>query len=86
MKLWRFALNLIPAAAARVDRIEAIRMSRELLDGFVSRIQPPKLLNLFAGLDLLVPEKVPWWGALRIWGDESSHDVQIWFVDYRHLP
>lgn len=53
-------------------------MSREQLDAIRLEIPPDKLPNLFNGLSELLPEKRSWATSLRIWGNEKSHDVQVW--------
>lgn len=56
----------------------AIRMSREQLDAIRLEIPHDKLPALFEGLSELLSEKRSWSPSLRIWGDEKSHDVQVW--------
>lgn len=53
-------------------------MAREQLDAIRLEIPPGKLPALFEGLSELLSEKRSWSPGLRIWGDEQSHDVQVW--------
>ncbi len=53
-------------------------MSREQLGGVRLEIPPDKLPVLFERLSELLSEKKSWSPSLRIWGDEKSHDVQVW--------
>src|SRR5690349_12950970 len=79
MALWQFTLDLIPASAARVDGVDAIRLAREQRDASKLNIPTDELNRLFAALSSLLPEKQSWAPALRIWGDEKTDDVQVWF-------
>ena len=79
MALWQFTLDFIPSYAARFRDVEAIRMTREQLDAIKLDISAEKQPRLFQTLSALLPEKKSWAPDLRIWGDEKSHDVQIWF-------
>ena len=78
MALWQFTLDLIPSSAAKVNGVDAIQMTREQLDEIEPEIPTQKKASLFQRLDALLSEKEPWSPDLRIWGDEKSHDVQIW--------
>ena len=53
-------------------------MSREQLDAIRLEILPDKLPSLLEGLSELLSVKRSWSPGLRIWGDEKSHDVQVW--------
>ncbi|WP_152567965.1 hypothetical protein [Sphingopyxis sp. LC81] len=79
MAAWQFTLDLIPSSAARLNGVDAIRMTREQLDEIEPEISVEKLPGLFQALSRLLPEKESWAPDLHIWGDEKSHDVQIWF-------
>jgi hypothetical protein len=81
MAVWQFTLDLIPSFAARLDGVDAIRMTREQLDEIDTEIPVEKQPYLFQTLSGLLPEKEAWSPDLRIWGDEKSHDVQIWFEE-----
>jgi hypothetical protein len=83
MALWQFELHLIPSSAAQVDGVDAIRMTREQLDKISPDVSAEKMPDLFQRLSVLLPEKEAWTPDLRIWGDEKSHDVQIWFEGTR---
>ena len=39
--------------------------------------------KLFGWLDALLPAKEAWSKNLRIWGDETTQDVQVWFEGER---
>ena len=54
-------------------------MTREQLDKIEPEVPVQKMASLFQRLGELLPEMEPWSPDLRIWGDEKSHDVQIWF-------
>lgn len=83
MALWQFTLDLIPISAARVNGINEIHMSREQLGEIELGITVEQMPDLFKKLGELLPEKKAWSRDLRIWGDEKSHDVQIWFEGAR---
>lgn len=53
-------------------------MSHAQLDAIRLEIPSGKLPYLFEGLSELLSEKKSWSPSLRIWGDEKSHDVQVW--------
>lgn len=78
MAVWQFTLDLISSSSARIADVDAIRMSREQLDVIRLEIPPDKLPALYGRLSELLSEKKSWSPGLRIWGDEKSHDVQVW--------
>ena len=79
MALWQFTLDLIPASAAHVGGVDAIRLSREQLDAIRLNLSEAQAANLFIQLEEMLPEKQSWSPRLRIWGDEKSDDVQVHF-------
>ena len=79
MALWQFTLDLVPAAAARIDGTQAIRLSREQLDAIKLDLLPEDAPKLYGALSSLLPEKAAWSDDLRIWGDDRTDDVQVWF-------
>lgn len=56
MAAWQFKLDLIPSSAARLNGVDAIRMTREQLDEIKPEISVEKLPDLFQTLSRLLPE------------------------------
>lgn len=79
MALWQFKFYLVSAADARVDGVDAISLSREQAEGAKLRLNPDEQQHFLKDLSGLLPEKASWDAALRIWGDEKTDDIQIWF-------
>lgn len=84
MALWQFALDAFPAVKANVDGIDAIYLSRDMLDAMDLTLGPTQQLALFSALGLLLPEKRPWSDELRIWGDEKADDITV-FLDGQRI-
>lgn len=79
MALWQFALDLIPVSAARVSGVEAIRLDDGLRDVPLLSFSNAQIADLTGHLSILLPESQSWNSSLRIWGNEKSDDVQVWF-------
>lgn len=79
MALWQFTLDLVPAAGARIDGTPAIRLSRKQLDAIELDLDAEDAPKLYGALSALLPEKEAWSDDLRIWGDDRTDDVQVWF-------
>ena len=77
MAVWQFVIDLIPASAARVAGVSAVRMSRAQLDETVLGFSSADAEVLFSKLGRLLPEKPSWSDGLRIWGDEKADDIQV---------
>jgi hypothetical protein len=77
MAVWQFVIDLIPASAARVAGVAAVRMSRAQLDETVLGFSSADAEVLFLKLGRLLPEKPSWSDGLRIWGDEKADDIQV---------
>lgn len=54
-------------------------MSREQLDEICLDFSSADAEALSARLGTLLVEKKPWSSDLRIWGDEGTDDIQVWF-------
>jgi hypothetical protein len=83
MAIWQFTLDPIPASCAQVSGFDAVWLSREQLDAIELQLgaeDRETLFEMFAGL---LPEKRSWSQALRIWGDEKSDDIHVWFDQER---
>jgi hypothetical protein len=79
MALWQFAFDLIPASAARVSDVTAIRLDDSLRDVSLLNFSNAEIADLIAHLSTLLPEAQSWNSSLRIWGNEKSNDIQVWF-------
>jgi hypothetical protein len=79
MALWQIIFDPIPAASAQVGGMAAIRLTREQLDAITLPVALDEQERLFEELGHLLPEKSGWADDMRIWGDEKSHDVQVYF-------
>lgn len=79
MALWQFALDLIPMSAARVSSVEAIRLDDRVCDIPLLSFSDAQIADLTGRLSALLPEAQSWNSDLRIWGNEKSDDVQVWF-------
>lgn len=79
MALWQITLDPIPATSAQVGGMAAIRLTREQLDAITLPVAIIEQDRLFEELGHLLPEKSGWSNDMRIWGDETSHDVQVYF-------
>ena len=77
MAVWQFVIDLIPASAARVAGVAAVRMSRAQLDETVLGFSAADEEVVFSKLGRLLPEKPSWSDGLRIWGDEKADDIQV---------
>jgi hypothetical protein len=81
MALWQFTLDLIPAQAARVQGVEAIRLDPEQLDRITLGLSGDEEPELFDMLGKLMAERKGWTTKLRFYGDEESNDAQVSFDD-----
>lgn len=81
MALWQFVMDLIPASAANVAGVAAARMNRDQLDRIDIGLTRESISSISGMLEALLPEKEPWSSDLRIWGDENTNDVQVWFEE-----
>ena len=79
MAVWQFVIDLVPASSTLVAGVTAARMSREQLDEICLDFSSADAEALFARLDTLLLEKKSWSSGLRIWGDEETNDIQVWF-------
>lgn len=79
MALWQITLDPIPATSAQVEGMVAIRLTRRQLDAITLQVAIIEQERLFEELGHLLPEKSGWSDDMRIWGDEKSHDVQVFF-------
>ncbi len=79
MALWQFELDLIPAASAKIDGIDVINLNTEQRDKVRLGLSANDQTKLFSELHKILPEKESWADDLRIWGNEKTDDVQIWF-------
>jgi len=82
--LWQFVFDAIPAAKANVDGIDAIYLSRDMLDLIDLGLQPVEQVALFSALAVLLPEKPPWSNDFRIWGDDKVDDITV-FIDGQRI-
>ncbi|WP_443486842.1 hypothetical protein [Novosphingobium aerophilum] len=79
MAVWQFVLDFVPASSARIAGATAARMRREQLDEIRLGFSSTDADVLFARLGTLLPEKNSWSASLRIWGDEKTDDIQVFF-------
>jgi hypothetical protein len=77
MALWQITLDPIPASSAQVAGVPAIRLTREQLDAIELPVAMSEQQPLFDELARLLPEKAAWTPDMKIWGEETSHDVQV---------
>ena len=86
----------ILAAAYRKGNADVIRLSREQVDEVLFDLTPADMTELSNQLSRLLPEKKSWHDEMRVWGQEETDDVQVWFkgnavesvqmrLDVRHL-
>jgi hypothetical protein len=81
MAIWQFVLDLIPAAAARIDGIIAARMSSEQLSGIELRFSQSKANSFFERVGMMLPGGRFRGSEYREWGDDAADDVQIHLED-----
>lgn len=79
MAVWQFVCDLIPASAATVNGVAAVRMSGEQLDGIALNFSQSNAEAIVERVGMLLPEKRSLVAGLRVWGDEKTDDVQIAF-------
>lgn len=79
MAVWQFVCDLIPASAATVNGVAAVRMSDEQLATIALNFSQSTTTAIIDRVGLLLPEKQSLVAGLRIWGDEKTDDVQIAF-------
>jgi hypothetical protein len=79
MALWQFKFQLVAASVAQPHDVEALYLHRDQADSPKPQIVGLDREKLFARLTRLLPEKPAWCSDLRIWGEENTNDVQIWF-------
>jgi hypothetical protein len=79
MALWQFSLTFVSSCHAKVGSVDAIRLPVEELEGVQLCLTASDAERLAAGFALLLPERVPWAAGMRVWGDASSDDVQVFF-------
>ncbi len=96
MAVWQFKIHVVPAANVRVGSADVIRLTRDQVDAAQRTFTPAEIDAVSGQLSDLLPEKKSWSAELRVWGDEKSDDVQVWFdggsvecvdirLDLRHL-
>lgn len=79
MAVWQFVMDLVPSSSAFVAGVTAARMSREQLDEINLDFSSTDAEALFVRLGTLLLEKKSWSSSLRIWGEEATDDIQVWF-------
>jgi hypothetical protein len=79
MALWQFALNPIPAAAAKICGIEAVCINRDVLNEGCLDLPQSQQPVLFDTLAALLPEQPAWGEGMRVWGSTKGNDIQVFF-------
>jgi hypothetical protein len=59
--------------------VHAIWLPIEQLEGLPLGLTASDAARLAAGFSILLPEREPWAPGMRLWGDASSDDVQVFF-------
>lgn len=79
MALWQFALDPIPASEATIDGIAIFHLTRDRIDAIELNLSSAREQDLFAALEAVLPEKRSWNSEIRIWGDDETDDIQVFF-------
>jgi hypothetical protein len=79
MALWQFSLTFLSSCHAKYRNLDAIRLPTEQLEGLPLGLTARDAERLAAGFSILLPEREPWAAGMRVWGDASSDDVQVFF-------
>lgn len=96
MAVWQFKMWAIPGPAYRKGNADVIRLSREQVGELNFDLTGADMTELSDQLSRLMPEEKSWHDEMRIWGQEETDDVQVWFkgnaiesvqmrLDVRHL-
>jgi hypothetical protein len=59
--------------------VDVIRLPIEQLECLPLGLTASDAARLAAGFSALLPEREPWAAGMRVWGDASSDDVQVFF-------
>lgn len=79
MAIWQFVLNLIPSSTATVNGVVAAHMDQDQLDAIELNFCPSISDAFIKRIGAMLPEKPSWTSDLRLWGDDETDDIQIWF-------
>ena len=79
MAAWQFAVNPIPASAAKIDGIDAIHLDRDARNEGGLHLPHDQQSALFDAFAALLPEQLGWSKDMRIWGSTKGNDIQVFF-------